>query len=175
MVLSTSAKVSVGSNAAGLLVMALAWAGFPSEMPLPYAVHKVLHIVGVIIFMGNLIAGPLWIIFAYYEDGRRHFPFAVRTLVAADIWLTTPGLQLTIWNGLCLAAFFGGARTQPWLVESLGWLLLTSLWSLVLVLPWQERLLAAVEAGDETAQQRALIQWAFGARRSRFPCRLSAG
>jgi uncharacterized membrane protein len=159
MATSTSAKVSVGSNVVLLGLLAAAWLGWPEAAPWPYAAHKFLHLLGIVTFLGNLIAGPLWLWFAAYQDGGRHLRFAVRTLDAADVWLTTPGVQLTAWNGLALAAALGGAQRAPWLVEALAWLVLTSLFSLVLLIPLQSAVVRAAEGDDAAATRRALIRW----------------
>jgi hypothetical protein len=157
--LSTSAKVSLVSNLVALAAVALAGTAAPLGLPLGYEWHKLLHLTGVILFFGNMIVGPLWLAFAWADTNRRHFGFAVRTLVAADIWLTMPGVQLTVWNGVALATAFGGARTQPWLVEALALVALTSLLAVLVVLPAQEALARAAEVGDESAVRRALIRW----------------
>ncbi|MBM4283406.1 MAG: DUF2269 family protein [Deltaproteobacteria bacterium] len=157
--MSTSAKVSVVSNLVALAALALAWTGAPIGLLVGYEWHKLLHLTGVILFFGNMIVGPLWLVFAWSDTDRQHFGFAVRTLVAADIWLTMPGVQLTVWNGVALATAFGGARTQPWLVEALALVVLTSLLAILVVLPAQESLARACGAGDERAVRRALIRW----------------
>jgi uncharacterized membrane protein len=160
--MSTSAKVSVASNVVALGALALAWAGFPSSMPLPYEWHKVLHIFGVVLFFGNAIVGPLWLAFAWTTPQTSHRVFAVQTLVAADIWLTMPGVQLTVWNGVCLARVYGGVQAQPWLIEALACVALTSLFAILVVLPAQERLAAACVAGDAEGARRALVRWSVG-------------
>jgi uncharacterized membrane protein len=157
--LSTSGKVSLASNAVALLALPVAWAGLPAMAPLPYSVHKLLHIVGVVTFMGNLIAGPVWLIFAYLTKDRATMAFAARALAAADIVLTAPGIQLAVWNGVCLAAAMGGARHQPWLVESFGLLVLTSLFSSTVVLYWQERFVKLAQGADRPAMFRAGLHW----------------
>jgi uncharacterized membrane protein len=166
---SLSAKVSIAANTLALAALAAAWHGHPATAPLPYAAHKWLHVAGVVLFMGNLVSGPLWVAYAWWQEERAHLRFAVRTLAAADVWLTGPGLLLTVWNGVCLAAVLGGVRQQPWLVESMAWLVGTSVFSMALVLPWQERLLAAVEAGDEAATRRALVWWSVYGSASGLP------
>jgi uncharacterized membrane protein len=166
---SFSAKASIASNALALVALGAAWHGHPATAPLSYSLHKWLHVAGIVVFLGNLVAGPLWVAFAWWQEERAHLRFAVRTLVAADVWLTAPGLQLTVWNGVCLAAVLGGARQQPWLAESLAWLVATSVFSMALVLPWQERLLAAVEAADEAATRRALVWWSVLGSASALP------
>lgn len=158
MSLSTSGKVSLVSNAVALAAIGLLWSGFQASPPLPYAVHKMLHIVGVIVFMGNLIAGPVWVMLAFFAKDRAAMAFAARSVAAADIALTAPGIQLTVWNGVCLAAALGGAKAQPWIVESLFLLVVTSLLGVV-VLYFQERFVEVAQGEDDAATFRALIQW----------------
>lgn len=157
--LSASGKVSIVSNVVALVALGLAWQGWPDQAPFSYTTHKILHLIGVVIFAGNLVVGPLWVGLAWLQEGGAHLKFAVRTLVNADIWFTTPGLQLTVWNGLALASTLGGVQAHAWLVRSMGALLLTSVMAMVLVLPAQERLLAAVEADDAAAIRRAMVRW----------------
>lgn len=157
--LSTSAKVSIASNVLAFTAIGLSFNGFPGEPPLGYAAHKLMHIVGVVIFLGNLIAGPLWVAFAYFHADRRMLAFAATTLAAADIWLTVPGVQLTVWNGICLAPVFGGVRAQPWLLEAVGLVAVAAALALAIVLPIQERFVRACVAGDEPAIRRGLVQW----------------
>ncbi|MBI2567319.1 MAG: DUF2269 family protein [Candidatus Schekmanbacteria bacterium] len=154
--------------------MALAWYGWPTGLLLSYPVRKLLHLSGVVMFMGNLIAGPVWLAFAYFGGDRKLMVFATRTLAQADIWLTAPGVQLTVWNGICLAPMYGGARAQPWLAESLGLLVLAAILTLATVLPWQERLVRAAEAQDEAGLKRALTQWAVWGTLIMIPFSLAA-
>lgn len=159
MKLSTSAKVSLASNAVALLATGLAWHGWPAAAPFPYAVHKLLHIVGVVVFMGNLIAGPVWLGFAFFAKDRAALAFVGRSIAAADIVLTMPGVQLTVWNGVCLAAAMGGIRAQPWLVESVLLLIGTSLFASTVVLYFQERFVEASQSDDEGALLRPMLWW----------------
>jgi hypothetical protein len=53
----------------------------------------------------------------------------------------------------------GGIRNQPWLVESMALLVCTSMVSMVLVLPWQERVVEAAQGDDREAKVKSLIQW----------------
>lgn len=157
--MSNSAKVSVISNVLVLVAVALAWWSPPWPLLLPYEWHKLLHLTGVIVFFGNLVVGPVWVAFAWPAAERTHLAFAAKTLLAADIWVTTPGVQLAVWNGLFLAGALGGARVHPWLVQSLLLVVVTSVLSVVFVLPAQERFARAATDGDEPALRAALLRW----------------
>jgi uncharacterized membrane protein len=156
--LSTSAKVSLVSSAVALALLAVAWRE-PLAAPFSYSTHKLLHVLGALLLLGNLVAGPVWVMLAWFEPGRPHLAFATRALSAADMYLTMPGVQLAAWNGVWLASTFGGVRAQPWMVESLVMLVATSLFSVTAVLYWQERLVDAARRGDEAGSRRALALW----------------
>ncbi|MSQ83938.1 MAG: hypothetical protein EXR77_13825 [Myxococcales bacterium] len=64
MQVSESAKASVVSNIAALVALGLMWADLLVAAPLDYSVHKTLHILGIMLFIGNLIVGPVWVLAA---------------------------------------------------------------------------------------------------------------
>ena len=128
-------------------------------MPLDYGLHKFLHITGVVLFFGNLVVGPVWLMYAWFQEDRSHYGWAAKTLSDADMFLTVPGMQLTLWNGVFLAAGMGGIRQHPWLVESMVLLVLTSVLSVCVVLPWQERCVEAAQGEEPRAMVRSLVWW----------------
>ncbi len=103
--------------------------------------------------------GPLWVLYAWFLEEGRHFAFATKTLSDADLYFTVPGIQLTLWNGVFLAPALGGVSAHPWLVESMVLIVATSIFSMLFVLPWQERVVEAAQAGDREASKAALIRW----------------
>jgi uncharacterized membrane protein len=158
--MTTSGKVSIASNvlAAGLLVTA--WSGFQFPLVLSYETHKLLHITGVMLFMGNLLVGPIWYLLAYFSRDPGALKYGARSLALCDIVCTAPGIQLAVWNGLCLSSAFGGVRQAPWIFQSLILLSGTTLLAPSLVLYWQERVLALSERGEVTSDlTRALVWW----------------
>ncbi|MEE2959239.1 MAG: DUF2269 family protein [Myxococcota bacterium] len=157
---SKSAKITQVSNLITLVVVGVAWGyNWPQELALSYGLHKFLHITGVVLFFGNLIVGPLWVLFAWFLEGGRHLRFATQVLSNADICFTVPGIQLTLWNGIYLAASMGGIKSHGWLVEAMVLLIVTSLFSAFLVLPWQERLVASTMGTDFALMKRYLVRW----------------
>jgi uncharacterized membrane protein len=157
--LSVSGWITIASNVVLWAAFALAWQGIPSSLVFSYDAHKLLHIVGVLIFGGNLLVGPVWIVLAALSRDRQKLAFAAQATSLADIYLTTPGIQLAVWNGVFLASTFGGVQAQPWLKEALILLVVTSGFSLALVLPWQERLVRLSQGNDDRATRKALIMW----------------
>lgn len=133
---------------------------FKFDLLFSYNWHKILHILGVIIFMGNMIVGPVWFLFAYYSKDKTLLKFANRLLQLTDLYLTIPGVALTVINGLCLASVFGGTKNQPWLFYSI--ILLFVMWALSIPLIYlQEKMYSTIdnEPDNDTKINKLLIRW----------------
>ncbi len=133
---------------------------FKFNLVFSYQWHKILHIFGVIIFMGNMIVGPVWFLFAYYSKDKALLKFANRLLQLTDLYLTIPGVALTIINGLFLASVFGGTKNVPWLFYSI--ILLFVMWALSIPLIYfQEKMYVAIENETENDAElnKLLIRW----------------
>lgn len=127
---------------------------------LSYQWHKILHLVGVVVFMGNMMVGPVWFLFAYYSKDITLLKFANRLLQLTDLYLTIPGVALTIINGLFLASVFGGTQNQAWLFYSV--ILLFVMWALSIPLIYfQEKLYRAIdsEPHNELKINALLMRW----------------
>ncbi len=96
-----------------------------------YQTHKLLHLLGVCMFIGNIFVGPVWLLKALQSRNKETIKFAFSMLLFTDIVITIPGIDLAVINGLFLSSVFGGINGQPWLQYSI-----TSLFALwILVLP----------------------------------------
>ena len=142
-----------------LLTLGNLWGYLKFDMILSYQWHKILHVFGVVIFMGNMIAGPAWFLFAYYSKDKNLLRFAAKVLERTDMILTIPGIALAVINGLYLAAPYGGIKLQQWIY--LSTLLLISTWVLSIPLIYlQEKLFKAIERDEnETKLYPVLIGW----------------
>jgi len=67
-------KITKISILNGLILLFLTLAEFLElvkfDLILSYQWHKILHILGIILFMGNMIVGPFWFLFAYYSKDK---------------------------------------------------------------------------------------------------------
>lgn len=121
-----------------------------------YQWHKVLHLAGVVMMMGNMITSAVWFSYAYYSPDKTLLKFAVRLLQITDVYLTLPGVALAVLNGLVLASAFGGTRQLPWLFYSV--ILLLVMWALSIpVLYIQEKIYKAVDKGLDV--NKLIVQW----------------
>ena len=155
-----STKVSILN---GLILLGLTLSEFfgliKFDLFLPYHWHKILHIIGVILFMGNMIVGPIWFMYAYFSKDKALLKFAGKLLELTDIYLTVPGVALTVLNGLFLASVYGGTKHQPWLFYSI--ILLFVMWALSIPLIYlQEKMYQSLDKEvDIKIIDTLLIRW----------------
>jgi len=79
---------------------------------------KVLHVVGVVIFLGNIITGLFWHAHAARTRDPRLLAHAMDGIIRADRLFTVPGVLLIIGSGLWAAMLAGypllGTRWIAW-------------------------------------------------------------
>jgi len=124
-----------------------------------YVALKVIHIIAVILFMGNIITGLFW---KAHVDRTRNVKFIAHTmdgLIRADRWFTIPGVIV-----ITAAGIFAAIQAGLPLLRT-GWIL----WSIIAfsasgvafawqVAPLQKELLALTRAADGTAFDWALYR-----------------
>jgi uncharacterized membrane protein len=124
-----------------------------------YLVLKTIHIIAVILFMGNIVTGLFW---KAYADRTRNVKFIAHTmdgLIRADRWFTIPGVIV-----ITAAGIFAAIQAGLPLLRT-GWIL----WSIIAfsasgiafawqVAPLQKELLAMTRTADETAFDWALYR-----------------
>ncbi len=94
--------------------------GYNFKIPVSYLLWlKVIHVSGVILFMGNIVIGPLWISYALNSKDNNIICFAMKTICWADIFFSIPGILLVLISGLLLAPTWGGYENRSWMMTSL--------------------------------------------------------
>lgn len=159
--MSPSAFISLAN---GFILIALVLLSYFGMLELPlifsYQMHKFLHIIGVMLFFGNMIVGPVWLILALQTKQIETIRYAARLLRVTDIWLTVVPVNFAMLNGLAMATALGGIKAQPWLVSSM-WLLVV-MWAMALpTVYFQEKMYHFINQGDVENKGflRALIGW----------------
>lgn len=131
---------------------------------LPYLWTRWLHILGGVIFLGNVFLGAFWMIYTDVQKSPELFRFTIRGINATDIAFTAPGALLLMWNGFVLAhQNWGGIFQMNWLRLAFSlFMILGLLWALLLV-PLQiyfeyvsENLTAFTEIYQSSAFRRRL-------------------
>ena len=118
-----------------------------------YLFLKLLHIIAVILFLGNIITGLFWKFHADRTKDPRIIMHAFEGIIRSDRWFTIPGVVIIILAG------FAAAIIGRFPILGTGWIF----WSIVLfaisglafsfkVAPLQVRLVNLARAGMETGQ-----------------------
>jgi uncharacterized membrane protein len=159
MKMTRSAFINILSNLVALAAVIAVLRGVHVPMFMSYIGHKMLHIFGVILFVGNISVGPLWLLVAYFRRDGAAMRYVVEVLSMADIVFTVPGVQLALWNGLAMAGVFPDLRQQPWLYQSLLLLISLSLLGPTVVLYYQEKLVRLSRSGVIDGAFRSTLYW----------------
>lgn len=87
-----------------------------------YTFYKLVHILGVIIFVGNIITGLFWMKFAVRTRDAAIIAHTMKGIIAADNFFTTPGVIVITAAGI-MAAIVG-----QYPILGTGWIL----WPIIL-------------------------------------------
>jgi uncharacterized membrane protein len=135
-----------------------------------------LHLIGVALFLGNIITAAFWKVRADVQKNPSLIHSAVKNVMLADYVFTLPGLALVTVSGIAMALQAGWPmHGLNWLTASLTIFGVTGLcWAAVLV-PLQRAMIrhsaASIESGGVTAAYlRASRLWAiFGTAGTLLP------
>jgi uncharacterized membrane protein len=113
-----------------------------------YLTLKSLHIVSVVLFLGNIITGVFWKMHADRTGTLSARAQALDGIIQSDRWFTMPGVLLIIATGvgLALVGHLPMLRTF-WIVASIALFGVSGAAFSMRVAPLQKRLLANVRAG----------------------------
>ena len=122
-----------------------------------YVAFKILHVVAVVIFLGNLITGILWKVSADQTRNPVIIHHTVAGLIRADRWFTLPGVVMILAGGFG-AAIVGGlpvVRTR-WILAGIVLFTISGIAYMSRVAPVQRRMLAVARAGMDSGK----MDWA---------------
>jgi uncharacterized membrane protein len=109
---------------------------------------KSLHIVSVVLFLGNIITGVFWKFHADRTGELRARAQALDGIIASDRWFTVPGVVLIIATGVAMALLVGyPLLSTKWIGWSLVLFGISGAAFSAFVAPLQKKLLANVRAG----------------------------
>jgi uncharacterized membrane protein len=113
-----------------------------------YLAIKALHIVSVVLFLGNIITGVFWKVQADLTGDLRARAQALDGIIKSDRWFTVPGVLLIITTGVTLAVMAGFPLLRTfWIVWSLVLFGISGAAFSIFVAPLQKKLLANARAG----------------------------
>ena len=130
-----------------------------------YVILKSLHIVSVVLFLGNIITGVFW----KRHGDRIGTPVAraqaLAGVIASDRLFTVPGVVAIIVTGVLLAMSLDLPLLRTlWIAWALGLFGLSGILFSMRVAPLQKKLLAIAQAGvsghwDEAAYRKLSLSW----------------
>ena len=130
-----------------------------------YLALKALHIVSVVLFLGNIITGVFWKVHADQTGDLRARAQALDGIIKADRWFTVPGVLLIVATGVSMAqlAHLPILGTLG-IAAALVLFGVSGLAFAIAVGPLQKKLLANVRAGltgtwDETQYNSLSRAW----------------
>jgi uncharacterized membrane protein len=103
-----------------MVPLALVLSRVPLPQPLPYAWHKALHILGAVMFVGNMLTQALWLSAARLSGSAAAIRAGFRALNWTDLVFMGPGMFLLLANGAVLSQAWGGIERWSWMVVALG-------------------------------------------------------
>jgi len=113
-----------------------------------YLTLKALHILSVVLFLGNIITGVFWKVHADLSGDLRARAQALDGIIRSDRWFTVPGVFLIIATGVSLALIAGLPMLRTfWIAWSLALFGISGLAFGIAVGPLQKKLLANARAG----------------------------
>lgn len=113
-----------------------------------YLALKALHIVSVVLFLGNIITGVFWKVHADRTCDLHARAQALDGIIKSDRWFTVPGVFLIIATGVGLALMAGYPLLRTfWIAWSLALFGISGAAFGAFVGPLQKKLLANVRAG----------------------------
>lgn len=118
----------------------------------PYLLMKTLHVVAVVLFVGNIVIGAFWKAHGDRTGDPRIIAHTLEGITRADRWFTMPGVALLVIAG------FGGAGIgrlpvfgTDWIVWSLVLLIISAAVFMGVLVPLQRRMLAVARAASPAA------------------------
>jgi len=134
-------------------------AGVP--LPLPYLWHKWLHILGAMLFLGNIVVTAFWATFAAKSKDENVVRFSAKAIHWADVIFTAPGAILLFGNGLLLSQQWGGLHGTKWIIWALALFAVSGIIWLARLIPLQNRMAMNAEnkAALPASFYKDLKQW----------------
>ena len=133
-----------------------------------YLAMKTLHILAVVLFLGNIITGLFWKAHGDRTGDPRIVRHTLEGIIRSDRWFTIPGVVLIIVFGVAAALI--GRRPilgTGWIWQSIALFTVSGLAFALQVAPLQRRLQELASAGadggpwDQAAYRRLSRRWEF--------------
>jgi len=124
------------------------------------ALLKTAHVIGAILFVGNVIVTGIWSAIFWRARHTHDFQRAARAIVITDWWFTVGGGALLTSSGIALALLRGlPLWNTPWIRQALVALSVSTLLWLVVLVPAQRTMVRHTGSADNDMLVRAYGRW----------------
>jgi uncharacterized membrane protein len=107
-----------------------------------YLILKTIHVLGVVLFLGNIITGLFWKAHADATGDAKLQAHALAGVIRSDAWFTIPSVVLIIASGVALARMAGlPLLGTGWIAAALAAFALSGILFAAILAPLQRRLL----------------------------------
>ena len=118
-----------------------------------YLFLKMIHLLGVVLFLGNLIISAYWKIRADQTKDLKFMVFAYKEIIRTDYFFTLPGGGMILGAGFGMVWLIGYPFFQvPWLVWSVMLFLIAAVLWASLLAPCQRKMLFMAEKALKAGQ-----------------------
>jgi uncharacterized membrane protein len=115
----------------------------------------VLHVLGAVLFIGNIITAAFWKLRAEREGNPQVIASAAKQVMSADYWFTIPGIVLLLSTGHVLMVHSGYSLLSfSWISLAYGMFILTGMLWMVVLVPAQRAMIRHSKKGLLTAEYR---------------------
>ncbi|MBB6669727.1 DUF2269 family protein [Cohnella nanjingensis] len=125
-----------------------------------------LHVLGAVLFLGNIVTAAFWKIAAERAGDVGHLSRTARNVMLADYAFTLPGIVLLLATGVVMAVRVGYAMDAwNWMTASIGLFALSGLVWLAILIPAQRSMMkesaaaARAQAALSPQYRRASRRW----------------
>jgi uncharacterized membrane protein len=124
---------------------------------------KTLHILGVVLFLGNIIISFVWRLLAQRIDDKAVHKFSIKLIQRTDFIFMVPGVIIIGVTGHMLAPALGGSGAHPWIYHSYALLTLSVLIWVAGLLPIQRKQMRLIDEShslkEAGVRYKALNRW----------------
>ena len=157
--LPLNVKILIG-EISFLAIAAAILSAFHFPKLLPMNIYLFLHLLGAVMFVGNIVVTALWMFFAERTKNTDVITFATRMVTWADVFFTGPGVILLLLDGLLMAPYCAectqGLLTH-WVLLGFGLFGVSgALW--IVLLTYQNKLLRGLQENPKQFY-RILHRW----------------
>lgn len=112
-----------------------------------YLIWKLLHVIAVILFMGNITVAPFWKSAADRTKDRIKIADTMKNIIRADRFFTMPAVTFLIIFGFGAQMTAGYEMETPWIMWGLVMVIISAIAFMAKVVPLQKKMYAL--ASDE--------------------------